>query len=357
MEDLEKIKRRMRFASKLPTYSPLGMLVRFAIVSVIAIIALELIVYTVRDIPKLKATGGPFLSDYLLVIFTFNLLSELLIILDNVLERFLPIPEKIKERFLTQTCLSIILIIGVFNFTLAIAPKHEFEELTRTPYYMGVAIGLVFVMFLSTALLLMRLMEKWVYTRQSLDEMKQQKLKMDYTALQDQLNPHFLFNNLSVLKSLIIYDKDSAVHFTENFTDVYRYVLQSKDKMLVEFKEEQAFISSFIALHKERLGDGLKVKFSIDRNSLTAEIAPLTLQLLVENAIKHNVTSKDRPLKIEIITEDDYLYVKNVLQLKEASYSTHTGLKNLIKRYHMLTEKEIEILEEENLFIVKVPLL
>ena len=283
-------------------------------------------------------------------------MSELQIIVDNILEKILPIPEKIKKRFVTQTILSIILIIGVFNFSTAISPTHELEELTRTPYYFGLAFGLVFVTFLSTSLLLMRLMEKWIFAQQSIDEMKQEKLKMDYTALQDQLNPHFLFNNLSVLKSLIIYDKDSAVNFTENFTDVYRYVLQSKNKMLIGFKYEQEFINSYIGLHKERLGDGLEVKFLISKKSFDNEIAPLTLQLLVENAIKHNIASKENPLIIEIKAEDDYLIVTNNLQKKEESYSTHTGLNNLIKRYGMLTEKEIQIIESENEFEVKIPL-
>ena len=91
--------------------------------------------------------------------------------------------------------------------------------------------GLVFTIFLVSSLLMTRLVDKWMFAQSEIEELKREKLKMDYNALQDQLNPHYLFNNLSVLKSLILYDKDSAVKFTENFTDVYRYVLQSRNKM------------------------------------------------------------------------------------------------------------------------------
>ncbi len=180
---------------------------------------------------------------------------------------------------------------------------------------------------------------------------------MDYNSLQDQLNPHFLFNNLSVLKSLIIYDPDVAVDFTENFTDVYRYVLQSRNKRLVKLNEELQFMKAYYALHKERLGDGLLVETSIPEGETDKEIAPLTGQLLIENAIKHNVTSKETPLKISVAIEDGYLVVSNSLNLRTASYSTKTGLGNLVRRYEMLTEKEIVVQYDDERFEVRVPLL
>jgi LytS/YehU family sensor histidine kinase len=187
--------------------------------------------------------------------------------------------------------------------------------------------------------------------------MKREKLEMDYNSLQDQINPHFLFNNLSVLKSLIIYNQKSAVKFTEDFTDVYRYVLQSKDKRLVDIKDELAFIDAYLGLHKERLGDGLQIKFLISIDVTDLKIAPLTLQLLVENAIKHNIALKDSPLQINILAEDNYLEVRNNVQLRTTSYSTKTGLDNLLKRYEFLTKQKISIDANAEEFIVRIPLL
>jgi LytS/YehU family sensor histidine kinase len=105
------------------------------------------------------------------------------------------------------------------------------------------------------------------------------------------------------------------------------------------------------------LGEGLQVKFNIDKNSILREIPPLTLQLLIENAIKHNIASEASPLKIWVKATKDYLVVKNILQLKKSSYSTKTGLNNLISRYKMLTEQAVEVSKSEKKFIVNVPLL
>ena len=357
MEDFCHIKKRSHKFNLLPTYSPIAIIMRVIWAAFVAVFIMRFIIFTFGP---LEDSPGPSIQEYLTIIFNFILMGELLIVLDSILEHFLPIPKKFKLRMFLNTLLSLVLLFGIFSVTIAITKDNspeEFTEIIRPAYYMGIALGLVFVSFTSTSLVIIRFMKRWQDDQQRMDDLEQEKLRMDYNALQDQLNPHFLFNNLSVLKSLILYDHKTAFKFTENFTDVYRYVLQSKDKMLVQFTEEIGFIDSFIGLHKERLNEGLNVKFSIEKNSLTKEIAPLTLQLLIENAIKHNVTSKESPLEILIKTENDYLMVENSLKLKDASYSTHTGLKNLLKRYAILTEKKVVISHESTLFTVKIPLL
>ncbi len=344
-------KHNHHFITSYKFYTPLSISLRFTVNSIIAILILKLVVY----VGESESLRGPIFKDYILTILSFNLLSESHILIDSILERFLPIPEKLKLRFVLQTIISLMLMIVLFKLRLIIEPLDP--TVNKYVIYFGFTLGMLFVSLIPTSLIVAHFMEKLITAQQKMDEMKQEKLRMDYSALQDQLNPHFLFNNLSVLKSLIIYDKDLALNFTENFTDVYRYVLKSKDKMLVEFRHERKFIDSFIGLHKERIGDGLKVKFSIEKEMLDKEIAPLTLQLLVENALKHNIASKENPLTIEIKTKDDYLIVENSLQLKEASYSTQTGLKNLINRYKIITDIDIEISSENEKFVVKVPFL
>lgn len=346
------------FILRITNYSPSSILFRILFNSVVAILIVKLMLLVVEGsipVELLPQKHGPIWPVYLRVILFFNVLSELIIIADIVLEYFFPIPKKIRLRVLLQFTLSLVLIVLMMNVTIWY--RGGYEKVLQTTYFFGVAIGLVFITIISTSLLLMRLTEVWIDSQREIDIMKQEKLKMDYNALQDKLNPHFLFNNLSVLKSLIIYDQDTAIKFTEDFTDVYRYVLESKDKVLVRLIDELEFIDAYIGLHKERLGKGLDFKTSISKKGLDMEIAPLTIQLLIENAIKHNIASKDLPLSIELIVKDDFVGVINSLQLKEASYSTKTGLKNLVERYKMLTTEKIEIIESDKEFMVKVPLI
>ena len=341
---------------RLPSYEPMSILGRFVIVSVIAVLMLHFISNIVEVPSQTDTSRIPFVI-YVVTILAFNAAAELQIVLDNILERFLPVPRKIKLRLFLQLAVGILFLVAAHRIIMYfVEPKLELPK-SRSGVILGMATGLIFVQMIANSLTLARFSRKWVNSQETIAEMKREKLEMDYNSLQDQLNPHFLFNNLSVLKSLIIYDPDVAVDFTENFTDVYRYVLQSKNKRLVKLSEELQFMKAYYVLHKERLGDGLLVETNIPEEETDKEIAPLTGQLLIENAIKHNVTSKDAPLKINVFVENDYLVVSNNLNLRTASYSTKTGLGNLVRRYEMLTEKEIVVQYDDERFEVKVPLL
>jgi LytS/YehU family sensor histidine kinase len=136
---------------------------------------------------------------------------------------------------------------------------------------------------------------------------------------------------------------------------VYRYVLLKKDDTLVPVQEEITFIETYIALHRERLGEALN--FTAEDIPTHYFIPPLSLQLLIENAIKHNIASSQSPLHLKIYSSGDYLCVENNLQLKQSSYSTQTGLSNLVKRYRFLTDKQVKVIEDDDRFVVKIPLL
>jgi sensor histidine kinase YesM len=349
-------KKPQPLATRLPSYSPLSILFRFTIVSVIAIGILHVISLVVEPLDNYPEEKIPYVF-YLVTILSFNCLSELQIILDNILERFFPIPEKIKLRILIQIAVGLLFLVITHRIVSSYLVAKVDIPHSKPAIMMGVLTGLVFIQMMASSLAIARFTQKWIDAQEEIAEMKREKLNMDYNSLQDQLNPHFLFNNLSVLKSLIIYDQDTAVDFTENFTDVYRYVLQSKNKRLVKFSEELDFMKANYGLHKERLGDGLEAEVNIPEEYLEKEIAPLTAQLLIENAVKHNIVSRETPLKIEVYIEDDNLVVANNLNLRQASYSTKTGLKNLVKRYEMLTDRELIVQHNDERFEVKVPLL
>lgn len=349
-------KKKQALAARLPSYHPLHLLGRFTVVSAIAVGVLQLISSVMEPLEGYPEERIPFVF-YVSVILSFNILAELQIVLDNILERFFPIPEKIKLRLTIQIVVGV-LFLYVTHHVLSsfLVAKIDIPN-SRPGIVMGLLAGLVFVQMMASSLAIARFTQKWIDSQEEIAEMKRDKLAMDYNSLQDQLNPHFLFNNLSVLKSLIIYDQETAVDFTENFTDVYRYVLQSKDKPLVKFSEELEFVESYIGLHKERLGDGFEVDFSILKEDLDKSIAPLTMQLLIENAIKHNITSRETPLQLEISSDGEVVTVANSLNLRESSYSTKTGLRNLVKRYEMLTDRELVVQQDDVRFEVMVPLL
>lgn len=347
--------RKLKQAVRRPSYQPLSILSRFVVISIVAVIILFVISSVISAENGTRESIPGF--NYIIITLVFFGAAELQILLDNVLERFFPVPDKIKLRFFLQIAVGILFLLAAHRLIMYfIEPKLRLPE-SRSGVILGVAAGLIFVQMVANALNLSRLTEKWLSSQEIIAEMKREKLQMDYNSLQDQLNPHFLFNNLSVLKSLIIYDPDVAAEFTENFTDVYRYVLQSRNKRLVKLKEEIDFMKAYCALHKERLGEGLVVDILVGENEMDKEVAPLTGQLLIENAIKHNVASKDAPLKIKVAVEDDYLVVSNSLNRRTTSYSTHTGLGNLVGRYEMLTERELVVQYDDDRFEVKVPLL
>ncbi len=348
-------KKKTYLALRLPSYAPVNIAIRFAIISLISVMILHFIVLVTKVPPGADDTIP--LSIYVVVIVAFNMAVELQIILDNILERFLPVPTKMKLRLFLQTCVSILFLIFAHRVIMYFVEPELAMEDSRPAVMLGMVAGLIFIQMVANSLTLGRMTRKWLNSQEVIDKMKREKLEMDYNSLQDQLNPHFLFNNLSVLKSLIIYNPDVAVDFTENFTDVYRYVLQSKNKRLVKLKDELEFMNAYYGLHKERLGDGILLEHNISVDEMDKEIAPLTVQLLIENAIKHNITSKETPLKLKVVVGEGYLVVSNNMNLRTASYSTKTGLGNLVRRYEMLTEKEVVIQYDDEIFEVKVPLL
>lgn len=178
-----------------------------------------------------------------------------------------------------------------------------------------------------------------------------------YAALQSQLNPHFLFNSLNTLIAEIEYNPDNAVRFTKNLSSVYRYVLQSQDKTLVSLAEELEFLDSYLFLHKVRLGDCISCACDIPADLAEAMLPPLTLQLLVENVIKHNTITSARPMKIDIFVQEDHLVVSNPVQPRKSQESSGVGLKNLSNRCKLMLGEEILVLHEKEMFTVKVPLL
>lgn len=198
----------------------------------------------------------------------------------------------------------------------------------------------------------------WKQTFIEAEQYKRKSIETQYSALVNQINPHFLFNSMNALSSLIPESPEKAVEFVNSFSKIYRYVLDVKDKIVSELKDEIEFLDSYCFLQKIRFGDNLIIEKQIDASCMNCFLPPLCLQLLVENAIKHNEISKSHPLKVTIESNKQFIVVKNNLQLKfNKEESSGIGLKNLKERYNHLTELVPEFYLKNNEYIAKVPLI
>ena len=188
---------------------------------------------------------------------------------------------------------------------------------------------------------------------------KKKNIKAKLEALQTQLSPHFLFNNFNIIDALIKTDTDLAQKYVQGLSKVFRYILDNKDRELVTLEQELQFIKEFIFLMETRFDSNLSLKIDLQNSTLKKFIPPVSLQLIIENAIKHNEISSRNKLKIHISDKDEqYLSVSNNVKLKKGSYlGTGTGLKNIAQRYQYLTKKEVIVDKTKEQYQIKIPLL
>jgi sensor histidine kinase YesM len=220
--------------------------------------------------------------------------------------------------------------------------------------FMTTVISLIIFYFYNTNLI----STNWIKSIEKNEELKRENLLAKYEALKNQVNPHFLFNNLNTLSGMVEQKSELATDFIKKLSDIYRYILDQNEKELVSINDELKFIEDYIFLSKMRFGEGLIFNSCIT-NGQNIQVIPIGLQILVENAIKHNIISDDMPLKIEMEIEDGFIMVKNNLQKKKTinSGKEPLGLENLKKRYAYLSGSTVEIIESDGKFIVKLPII
>jgi LytS/YehU family sensor histidine kinase len=190
------------------------------------------------------------------------------------------------------------------------------------------------------------------------EKLKQKGLQNELAALKNQMNPHFLFNSLNSLSLLVRQDQESAERFIQKLSFLYRYILQSSEEELVPLNDEIKFLKSYIYLIKQRYQDNFEVELNISSEFDHQMIPSLSLQLLVENAVKHNEISKRNPLKVEIYSDEKYIIVRNKTQLRTGFVeSTGVGLSNLSSRFRLLKQVNIEIENNAEYFVVKLQML
>ena len=252
---------------------------------------------------------------------------------------------------------SSIVIFSVNWFWFKVMLGQEWPEFWQFAHSTIIAEYIIFVI-VTSIIYASSFFKSWKEKVIESEKIKREALALQYKVLQDQVNPHFLFNSLNILGSLIDLDTQKAKDFTRELSLFYRDVLQFKDRDIISLKEEIAFVKRYIYLQQIRFGEALQVDFAANEN-LAGMVIPLSLQALVENAIKHNEISKLNPLKIVIaITDDHELIVENNLQPKpQLDETSGTGLNNLASRYNFLTGKEVVISKNGGYFRVILPLI
>jgi sensor histidine kinase YesM len=200
-------------------------------------------------------------------------------------------------------------------------------------------------------------LKNWKTEAVRAERLEKEKISTQYESLRNQVNPHFLFNSLNALSELVYENQDLAVKYIRQLSQVYRYVLDSRNNEVVSIHDELEFLNSFIFLQKIRFGDNLDIKINLDKD-VSGYVLPLSLQILMENAIKHNVVSKADPLCIRLDQQGQYLvFMNKVKRKKSMDIGTGIGLENIRMRYKYLTEVPVLIDERNEEFTVKIPIL
>lgn len=250
-------------------------------------------------------------------------------------------------------CSLVIILYTILWFTLV--QKENFDFI-RFMSFEGIKIGLSILILASLITNSVIFFKKWKTAAVQQEKLKHEHLALQYDTLVNQVNPHFLFNSLNSLTALIDKDPDKAGQFVKKLSEIYRYVLDQNVNELVPVESELKFLESYIFLQKIRFAENLII--SIDVTPVwKREVIPLSLQMLLENAIKHNIISKDRPLHIEIYsTDEDYIVVKNDNQKKTTiDGSTGLGIENIKKRYEFFTSKPVKTIENQEYFMIELP--
>ncbi len=317
---------------------------------------------------NIRYTVGDKLFDFEVPLFALFLVLTLVVLgiweLNRLAEIKLPvIQSRLQHKVHPLITLFIISVLNVavtcFVVMEALYPFLGLPIRIETSHLtLLMAFGFRVNLFLNCINAIVYYMDRLKKTQLEAEQLKKESIEAQFEALRNQINPHFLFNCFNVLSTLVYKDADTSAKFIDQLSKVYRYLLYNQDKKVVPLNEELEFIESYLYLLKIRFGDNFIVQTAIDPESKKYYIAPAVLQMLVENAIKHNVVSRKNPLQIAITSANSTLIVSNNLQEKPVKEeSSRLGLKNIQRRYVFLSHKQVVIEKTANDFSVKIPLL
>lgn len=315
-----------------------------------------------NEVKKIESVGDFFfwfgVSIGVTILLAFIIFQEI-----SWLEKKLPWKKYVKRRLLVEflvTMTTVFIAMYIMSFYTYDLHKEwcQCETSFTQHIFSEFSIGFVMLIIILSITEGAYFFNEWKLSIVLSEKLKKEKIESQLEALRNQANPHFLFNSLNVLSSLVHSDPDKAENFINKFASVYRYVLSIQDKNVVTLKEELDFLSAYIFLQKVRFNEGLFCDQNIADDMLEYYIAPFSLQMLVENAIKHNIVDKENPLKIDIYIQEMNIFIRNKIQLREdEDNSNGVGLSNLRQRYFHLAGIMPDVEQKNGEFIVSIPLL
>lgn len=334
---------------KMPTWK------RLLITSVLLVVG-SIVAYYVRVL------SGQFSDELNAILFWVFLgfmafLVEGLYQINSLLNRVLPFKQSIPRRIAIQMISGAAYALTLRYLLYKLGEPYLIVELDTMFLAATWFLYILASVIVNSIFITDHFISQWKISLIQTERLEKEKTQVQFDNLKNQLNPHFLFNALTALNSLIFEDQNLASQFLQHLSKVYRYVLQNKGKNFVSVQTELDFIQNYVFLVRTRFASMLTITFSIAADSKDKAIVPVTLQILIENALKHNVADKDRPLSIRIETNDDYLVVSNNLQVRKlVETSNKQGLENLKGLYAFFTDKPVLIVSTDSEFSVSVPL-
>jgi sensor histidine kinase YesM len=268
--------------------------------------------------------------------------------------------ERSYQRLFVQWAmfLSIGLVFMLLGFVFAVFLFKQMAFLSFNRIFIHIILIAVFVSLLCSFDIVRYYFENWQDSSAKLNQYKKENAEYRFEILQNQVNPHFLFNSLNTLSVLIKEDDDAAVKFTQQLSVIYRHILDSRSRDLVNMNQEVHALKAYKYLLELRFVNKFSLSIRLDEGIFDYMLVPMSLQLLVENAVKHNVVSSKRPLKVEVYSEADRIVVRNNKQLKlQKESSTGMGLKNIDSRYKYFTNESIIVEETDKDFTVSIPMI
>ncbi|MBL0742608.1 sensor histidine kinase [Chryseolinea lacunae] len=283
---------------------------------------------------------------------------ELMRYLNFVLDKRYPFERSISGRIVLQLALGAVIGLFVRWLIYLFGESHLPFKLDELFVATTWALYVICTVVINLGFFTDYFLQRWKDSLVVAERLEKEKSQVQFDNLKNQLNPHFLFNALSSLNSLIFENQALASQFVQQLSKVYRYVLQNKDKNFVPLSTELEFIQHYVSLLHTRFSGALAISIDVPEDRETRAVVPVTLQILIENALKHNVVDRDKPLRIEVVTIGDYLVVSNNLQLRNrVDTSNKQGLENLSSLYTFLTDRPLLIEQTSDRFAVKIPLL
>ncbi|MDT0540711.1 histidine kinase [Croceitalea sp. P059] len=311
--------------------------------------------------PDLKKTIG--LEVILMPILVFITISVCTILIDYIVKGLdkLGIAIDNWKRWIIGFIVTLIISATISLSTFKVLPTPPPFDVIESEFQQLIFFFLPNYLFLTVIYTIVEVwnsIQKNKHLQISLAKAEKEKIQSQLSALQQKVNPHFLFNSLSVLSELVYENPIKANAFIEEFTKVYRYVLEFKEEILVSVLKEIEFVNAYIFLQKIRFGDNLKFENRLSKDAFNKKIPPLSLQMLIENALKHNEVSKAKPLYISMNDTGEYLVVTNSIQTRlETPNSTGVGILNLKKTYDLISKTKPEFIKTKTEFIAKLPLI